>query len=352
MSKGLFLFFAVLTTFAACSQISPAPAYYPRLTIVNNNVTVAVVERPTPSLRQLVMFTQQSLTSWEPTSVIVAVSPASPDIDVANGFLLQLRTGIILCAYRHHSGNGTARVYRVQVSRSNDDGKTWAFAGSVVVGTTGVWEPFLYQLSGDVDDKNTVHVAYAAEITNGGEQDIVFQTSRDGGVTWGGVWSRVHTSGSRNGMPGLALLSDGSLFLVFEGFWGTAGWGHYTVNSMRSFDHGETWGQPGIVHAPANSSLSNAGSPQVAQCRVSGDITVVFMSSEKAFSSYAWPDGAHIGTVTTHLSGDNASSPLVFPAMAGTVTTPTTIYWPSLFCDESLTQRIAYQSLSGAAELI
>ena len=333
-------------------QIAPAPAYYPRLLGGSSPLAIGVIEAPTDAEKRLVMLRRTSAVSpetWAVAETIVAV-PSAPDVDLANGFLLLLPSGVLLCAYRHHNGTGAARVFRIQVSASADGGATWRLLSTVIAGPTGVWEPFLVQLSSD--DAQAVQVYYSAELTNNGEQDVVRQTSADGGRTWGAVDARVHTANSRNGMPGVAELSDGSALMVFEGFWGPFGWGHFTVQSCRSFDGGSTWAQCGVLHAPSSSGF-NAGSPQVAVCPGTAKIVAVFMTSEPAAAAgSAWPDGARIGIVAGRVNSTNASAPVIFPPTASTVATATTAFWPATFYDESRQAlRVSFNPPDSSAQL-
>jgi hypothetical protein len=96
-------------------------------------------------------------------------------------------------------------VYRIALAASVDGGATWAPRAVVAEGPTGLWEPCLYLTSA-----GGLRVAYSAELANGGEQDIVQRGSPDGGRTWGPPQVVAHTPGSRNGMPGVARLGDGS----------------------------------------------------------------------------------------------------------------------------------------------
>jgi len=353
----------------APTLLAPAPAFYPRaascVDAAGAPLALAVAEAPTASLRRLVLLRRVAEAnatvneSWAATGAVVASAPADSDVDLANGFLLQLASGAILCAYRHHDGNGSARVFRIAVSVSRDFGASWAPLAVVTSGATGVWEPFLFAYSGDA--AIVVHVYYAAELTNGGEQDIVRQTSSDGGATWAAIDVRLHTPGSRNGMPGVAELFDGSLFSIYEGF-GSNGWGHFQVHAMRSFDAGATWGQEIVVHAPASSQF-NSGSPQVAVCPQTGKIVAVYMNDEPPPPGgsplrAAWPDGARIGVSSARLNATNASEPLVFPAAAGIVPTPSTALWPSLLLDAlgtkgdiEISLRVAYQGSDGSSYL-
>lgn len=337
-------------------QLAPPPAYYPRLLGGKNASTplaIGVAEAPTDAEKRLVMLRRTRAApaeAWAVAETVVAVEN-TPDVDLSNGYLLLLPSGVLLCAYRHHNGTGAARVFRIQVSASTDGGATWQQLSTVVEGSTGVWEPFLVQFA--ADDAQAVQIYYSAEITNNGEQDVVRQTSADGGRTWGAVDARVHTPSSRNGMPGVAELADGSAVMVFEGFWGPFGWNHFTVQSCRSFDRGATWVQCGILYAPASRGF-NAGSPQVALCPGTANIVAIFMTSEPSSSAnnYAWPDGAHIGIVPGHFNATNASAPIIFPSTAGIVPTATTAFWPATFHDEAQQAlRVSFNPPDASAQL-
>jgi polygalacturonase len=327
--------------------IAHQPAFYPRL--LEGSPSLGVIESPNATFRRLVLVKRTSDVNdeWSVTNSIIASASADNSTDLANGELLRLMNGIILCAYRHHDGEGVNRVYRIQVVSSYDNGNTWSLPITIISSLVGVWEPFLTQ---DDDVKGLIHVYYSAEITNGGEQDIVRQTSSDGGQTWSEIDARIHTSLSRNGMPGVVRLSDSSLLSVFEGFWGSFGWNHFTINYARSFDDGESWSQRILIHAPLNAT-TNAGSPQVALCS-DNRVAIIYMSSEGESTSQQWPNGAHLSFSTATLSPTNNSEPLIF-------STPTIVetdgyaYWPSFFKDDARNDalRVVYQNVAGDAEL-
>jgi hypothetical protein len=347
--------FAALT---AALVVAPAPAYYPRATVTASGEALAVVERPNAAMpHRLGLLRRTSLSPETWMDAATVESDTRSGVDLANGFLWQERTGgALLCAYRHHTDVGTpAVVYRIALSSSADEGVTWTPLANITQGPIGVWEPLLF--STPTDPPGTVRVLYSAELTNGGEQDIVQQTSRDGGATWGAVDSRVHTAGSRNGMPGVAVGPDGSLVLVFEGFW-SGQWGHFTVNSVRSFDGGVTWVQPQIVHAPSLTATCNgvpccAGSPQIGQCGSS--VAVVYMSNEDhpgGGQPVPWPGGAGVGLITASFSSTNVSAPLEWAASPPSfppLLSPSAL-WPSIFTDGPYL-RLAYQTNGGAAAL-
>lgn len=338
--------------------LTKAPAGYPVPFLVNGSLAYATAESPQGSTRRIVLLrrTPQSPPSggpWEKVSVVVEDDTSSADL--ANGYCLQLQEhhkypgfdGSIMCAYRHHIPNGSATLYRIRAVRSGDNGATWSDPVTITEGPVGVWEPFLYLSTGvppaigpAVDPAPVLRVLISSEITNGGEQDITQQDSWDGGLTWTNVTARVHTPGSRNGMPGLTPLVDGSLLMVMEGFWGAAGWGAFTVGSVRSFDGGATWGQPVLVHAPAGGC--NAGAPKVGLCAINHKINVVLMSNAPLNGSDCgpdarpgWPGNAVLNVKAAFLNKSNYSAPLNFTGSAvGTlpIITPT-VLWPAIFMD-------------------
>ena len=360
-AAALLLAFLLAAHGAFAALIAPAPAYYPRLALLRRAgggavFTGAALEVPTPSSRRLLFLSAPSPAGpWAASGSVIASAPVGvgAPVDLGNGVLLQLPNGTLLCAYRHHDGAPPNRTFRIQLASSHDFGGTWAFAATIAAGPLGVWEPFLYLAR--AGDAGALRVAYSAELPAGAggrvEQDVVFQGSADGGGSWGAITARVHTGGSRNGMPGVALLPDGSQLAVFEGFWGGA-WGAFTVNSARSFDGGASWVQRQVVHAPP--PRANAGSPQVALCGgAAGKACAVFMSSEgEAPPGQAWPAGAHAGLLCAPLDAANVSAPIDW-ARGGAPTTVATetryIFWPSLFAAEEGGAQVAYQGSDGAA---
>jgi hypothetical protein len=348
MLRMLLLLLLLLALPAALpSLIKAAPAYYPRLTPLAGGGAAAVLEAPTPQQRRLLFLARAPGAADWGAPVVIVDAPAADDL--ANGFLLQLPNGTLLCAFRHHfrAAGGGAMRYTLQLAASHDGGASWGAPAPITSGVTGVWEPFLLLTP------SALRVAYSAELTNGGEQDVVLRSSSDGGASWGAVDSVLHTPGSRNGMPGLALQGDGSLLLVCEGFWGAGGWGAFTVNSARSLDGGATWAQRQVAHAPR--APAKAGSPQLALCRNGTVACAVFMSSEGGGGGGgggAWPDGAHAALLCAPLGA--GSAPVDWGAGGDPVAVPAataTIYWPSFLASNG-SAHVAYQGSDGAAYLV
>ena len=358
------------------TQISPAPAYYPRMFMLtypnNTQVAAGTVSKITSGSHRIVFVIRTSNTPeifTELTNVIDDTS-GDPSVDLDNGYTFQMPNGTLICGYRYHIGNNSQRLYRIQTSISNDYGNTWSPASTIIEGPIGVWEPFIYRTSYDENYPNNVHVAYSAELTNGGIQDIVIQNSTDGGFHWM-EQSRIHTDGSRNGMPGIVELFDHSLVAIFEGFW-TDIWGHFTVNSARSFDGGLTWPQREIVHTPPSAGFGPnghtlcSGSPQINICPDTGKIVVVYMTNEPNNGSQPWPAGASLGSVSAHLNYSNPAQLLNWTLVPEAIIPITTkaAYWPSFLSDPQdplrktstkngkgidYSMRIAYQGDDSAA---
>ncbi len=242
-----------------------------------------VYSRPTP------VDTATAATGFSYRGTVLA--DPRPGVDLGNCQLAQLPgTGRLLAAYRHHVPRADgATAYSLQVSASDDAGASWFHLSTVVESSVGMWEPFLF-----VDTRvqpTTTWCAYSQELSNGGNQSVVWRRSPDGGVTWrpprNVSYGPAHRS--RDGMPGITRLADDSLLVVFEGFWAwdlanttrPGAQRHFSVQMRRSLDDGETW-SPGrvIFTPPAGSAGVNAGAPQVTADPNTGDIFVSFMTDE------------------------------------------------------------------------
>jgi len=351
----------------------PRAAYYPRATLLNGlaGPAVATVATPTATEKRITLLTRVTLANgtlvWNATGTVV--SDVDPTADLDNGIPFQRATdNNLLVAYRHHDGNGTGRVYRIQVSLSVNAGMQWSPLATIVSGPTGVWEPFLFN-----NQDGNLTVAYSAELTNGGEQDIVFQRSPDGGASWTPVMSRIHAAGCRNGMPGVTRAADGTLFVIFEQL--TFATNQFTVQSMRSFDDGLTWTQAATVYAPPQPY--DAGSPQIILCPVIARLQAVYMTNQPwdneeeeggevaagaRGARLSWPDGAHLELRSTYLNGDNFSAPVTWNSSRAALPLATpTAYWPGFVLDISgvgrgvdgpmLSLRASYQGSDSAAYL-
>jgi len=243
------------------------------------------------SFKEIVTELSHDGIHWGPPLVVAQDTLATTDL--ANPNLYQLPNGRLLCAFRHHTNQpNKPTIYRIEVCYT-DKMDHWSFLGTVDAYTTsaktGIWEPFLFQ----VPNSNNLYCAYAKELSSG-EQNIVARISTDGGTNWGSEFIISHTANSRDGMPTVTTLNDGSLLAVFEGWWaGTRG--KFTVNSRRSFDQGRTWTQPQVIHQSPGSH--NSGAPWATKI-LNGSLVVAFMTDEDWTGGLNWPAYASIKVLT------------------------------------------------------
>ena len=194
--------------------------------------------------------------SWTKLSTIL--TDGREGVSLANCNLAQLPSGRVLASYRHHvpQPNGSMR-YAIEVSGSDSMGHTWSPLSTMIAGAVGMWEPFLWppmaaERRPATGGRDVVWAAYSQELTNGGLQSIVWQRSTDQGASWEApiTISDGREHNSRDGMPGITRLRDGSLLMVFEGFWdffanNQTERHHFSVQARRSFDDGTTWSAGG-----------------------------------------------------------------------------------------------------------
>jgi hypothetical protein len=259
-----------------------------------------------------------------------------PGADLSNCQLLALNASRVLASYRHHLGCAPARgggtlcaSYSLQLAASDDAGRTWQAQYSTIVnGSVGMWEPFLFRQQ--QQHGGELRVAYSQEVTNHGNQSIVWQRSPDLGKSWlpleargggeGGVISDGSEEGTRDGMPGLAVLADGSVLAVFERGQRLGGRFLFRVMARRSFDGGITWGGARGVYNASRAGY-NAGAPQVVVHRKSSEgggaseavVTVSFMTDEDATGPASWVGDASVKVITAR-NGGVGGAPLDFVA--------------------------------------
>jgi hypothetical protein len=193
-------------------------------------------------------------TEW--TKISTVLTDGREGVDLANCNLAQLPSGRVLASYRHHVPESTGGMrFAIEVSASDNGGRSWSALSTMVSGSVGMWEPFLWppmatEQRAVTGGRDVVWAAYSQELTNGGLQSIVWQRSTDRGASWEAPITisdgREHRS--RDGMPGITRLRDGSLLMVFEGFWDYFAHNqterhHFSVQARRSFDEGSTWSE-------------------------------------------------------------------------------------------------------------
>lgn len=186
------------------------------------------------------------------------MSPKKADLGNPSPFFD--KDGRVLMAFRDHLSAAAGVTYQLRVEYSDDKGVTWnrwnsGDDGLIDRSAFGLWEPFLYR-----DAYGDLRVVYAKERApqpcNGRpveKQDVVMKVSRDGGRSWGDEQIVASAGLSREGVPTVAQLRDGSYVLVFES------WRNETcqtlnprlvIRYMQSRD-GAQWGNRKLLYSPA-----------------------------------------------------------------------------------------------------
>ncbi|KAH8799522.1 glycoside hydrolase family 93 protein [Flagelloscypha sp. PMI_526] len=299
---------------------------YPRLAVLPDNSLLGSftsVSGTTHTLR-----VTRSTDGGSTFSSVGTIATSTGDLD--NAFLLGLSDGTILAAFRNHDvdANRKPTYYRITVCKSTDKGATWTFVSQVVersatTTNNGVWEPFLRLAA----DGSTVQVYYASE-NSGSDQDILMQSSKDKGATWS---SPITVAGGsttgRDGMPGVARFSNGTLICIFETTEGSTG--RFNVKSVYSTNDGASWGSRSTVYIPTAAD-SNAGAPQVV---IAQDTLVASIMTDEDSSTHNWSalTGIRFKVLTaapaiqaswghkTLVTADQAAWPSVFTLSTGTV---------------------------------
>lgn len=187
----------------------------------------------------------------------------------ANGELIELPGGEILCAYRIVDGD----VKTLKVSRSTDGGSTWQPLSTIISNTDGVWEP---QIIRKTDGQLLVFYAQEGNV-DGNDQVIEMQRSDDHGKSWHSPQVISRHPGSRDGMPVATQLSNGDILVVLEGH-NVKRVGQFCTWSVRSTNGGRTWGPRRLVYAPDDSSR-RAVAPYIVSVP-NGPIFVSFQTDE------------------------------------------------------------------------
>ncbi|KAL1712134.1 glycoside hydrolase family 93 protein [Schizophyllum commune] len=309
----------------ASIDISPnADGAYPRLAQLSDGTFLSTYATTNNGVRQLTV--SRSTDGGKTFSALGSIAEASGDLD--NAFLLQRADGAVVAAYRNHDldANRNPTYYRITASLSRDGGANWEFLTQIAERAAatdrknGIWEPFLRLAA----DGQTLQVYYASE-NNNDDQDILMQTSTDGGQSWGNPSTVAGaTTNGRDGMPGVAEY-DGGIICIFETT--EARNGKFWVKSVTSTDDGANWDNRSLVYGPSDTSR-NAGAPQIVTTS-QGTLVASFMTDEDATQT-GWPDvGASFKIMTntpggewghkTEVSGIQSSWPGLFAKDDGTV---------------------------------
>ena len=256
--------------------------------------------------------------SWHTLGTVTSGPSNANDID--NAYVLQLPTGRVLCAFRNHSKNpstGAYTYFRITVTYSDDEGKTWAYLSTPSSDpgpVNGNWEPFL-RLAKD----GSLQIYYSRE-NSAADQDTIERFSTDGGTTWTSP-NTISGAGitSRDGMTGVTTVSGSNVMAVFESEQN----GIFSIWSITSADDGQSWSSARRQVYGATGTDNSAGAPQI--INVGGTLIVSFMTSEDANL------GSSGGGYTSHTAAKVVSSSDGGNTWGNKLTTsPEQSAWPGL----------------------
>lgn len=217
-----------------------------------------------------------------------------------NWQLFVLSDDRIMLAYRARTASYKADVKSytkgefytsIRVIYSSDGAKTFGNEEILVENTAnafnGYWEPFIIQI-----DERTLALYYANDldgVTLGAQQNICYVTYDLETETWDKT-QRVAINGisrsSRDGMPVVTQLSDGSFAMVFEAFDynrrsynGVYGQSPFVISLSRSAD-GKNWSTPVPIAAPENITAGYTCAAPYITTLGDGRVSVSYMCNE------------------------------------------------------------------------
>lgn len=269
---------------------SPRPGVGTKAPVeTTDGVLLAVNSRHTTDAAELLCFRSNDCGGTWTLAGMIARDP-EPRTDIGDAAIMQLRSGEVLCSYRHNHtfGPRQRRDHSIRVAVSRDGGATWEPHSTVAStkGTTaGLWSTFLHERT-----DGALQCYYDDEVTPWQEgfdrhQWLTMRTWNPAKREWVDpvTVSRAENKDhlSRDGMPSVVEFPDGRLLCVFEGVRVTPP--HKSViRSGTSFDGGRTWSWSTtgrqMVYAPAD-PLYNALASWVIR-HSSGLLICVFSTDE------------------------------------------------------------------------
>lgn len=237
--------------------------------------------------------------SWNtPTNVIkIDKTPNGQSISLANANIAVMNNGDLMVAFRAHTaGSGYTEFYSsIRFCISKDNGKTWStdsiVAENIHTGSefTGFWEPHMIYIK---DGKLAMY--YASDCIGGTAKDYPFVKSMtyqhiimhiydEQTGTFGApiIASNGENHNSRDGMPVVCELSDGSYAMVIES---SVMRGKYSfiIQLLLSQD-GITWSDPITVFSPTVNN-NYAGAPFIV-CLDDGRIAISCQATQDSGTS-------------------------------------------------------------------
>ena len=208
------------------------------LTLQNGTILCAFDANDTQGGNSVIKVIQSTNggNSWQGTNQATenAVMQRNDQMIYANPSLFQLDNGDVLVAYRGLSAGSGVKNSGLFVSVSHDNGVTWSTHSTILSYNQhdgGVYEPCLVEINGTPtvfyanDSVAAAGETVGTGVVGGNHQPAVTSLAYQNieymqwdGSQWGNrtIACNGANSGSRDGMPGVTQLQDGSWMLAYE----------------------------------------------------------------------------------------------------------------------------------------
>lgn len=151
--------------------------------------------------------------TWSKQAIVVS---QYPQYKCANVAFYQHDNGELWAAYRANQTINNELYSSIRVSKSTDNGQTWADHSLVAEekGVGGIYEPIFIEIDGNIaifyanDSRNAV--------SSGDHQNIEYRIWKDGKWSEKYIASNGNQTRSRDGMPAIEKLSNGNYLLAIE----------------------------------------------------------------------------------------------------------------------------------------
>lgn len=264
---------------------------YPRLALLNDRTLImADMGRVFFSTNQASSWSNGLLINGGCANTQRLPSGAVHKLTRTNWQPFVLPDGSVLLAYRSHSNRKPAKPgdeFYSSIRVMNGDAGAKNFTNELVLVETvvdtfrGFWEPFMVQLNSD-----TVALYYSDDHISNSYQTINYFLYSVKDRRWDPTL-RIAVDGkprrSRDGMPSVVRLKDGSWAMVIETFdYNRVNSGHnsvFVVGLTRSKD-GKVWTPPVVVAAPHNLDSGKRCSAPFIAALPDGRVAVTYMTDE------------------------------------------------------------------------
>jgi hypothetical protein len=254
---------------------SSGGVWYPRVFELNNGDLICgfdTNEGTSNAVIKTVTSSDGGLT-WSKTAVTAS---KFSQYKCANAAFYQHKNGELWVAYRANQNVNNQLYTSIRISKSTDNGKTWAEHSIVAeeTGTGGVYEPIFVEIG------NELAIFYANDslnvVSSGDHQNIEYKVWKNGKWSDKYIASNGNSTRSRDGMPAVARLSNGNYLLAIES---TAMRSQYPfILKLKSSSDGYNWGSLKTIYMPSKTGRK-AAAPYLLQLP-DGRVVISFQTDE------------------------------------------------------------------------